>query len=206
MESILKSPRTDFRKQTAFTLLEILVVVTIVLLMMTLALPAINSVVTGYHISDTGARLAALIERGRTHATVSQQIVGVRFFQGSAPGEFTTVVLVKMVPDSDWSLTTNALSRPFHITESLVLSQSHSSLLTEDSSAGSGTATLSGHTARPYRDFLIFPDGSTSLTNFTPNPYLAVLSRQDFENNVEPLNPLILSIDPVTCRVTTYRK
>lgn len=206
MEPILKMPPTHLRKPAGFTLLEILVVVAIVLIMMTLTLPTINSVITGHRISDTGARLAALIERARTHATVSQRIVGVRFFQGTDSGEFTAVALVEMTPDSDRSLATNALSRPFHVPESLILSQAHSSLLSADSSAGSGNSILSGQEARPYRDFLIFPDGSTSLTNFTPNPYLAVLSRHDSDSGNEPVNPLILSIDPVTCRVTTHRK
>lgn len=206
MEPILTRPSPPFRHPAGFTLLEILIVVAIVLLMTTLTLPVINSVVTGHRIADTGARVAALIERARIHATVSHRIVGVRFFQGTNSAEFTAVALVEMIPNSDRTLATNTLSRPFHLPETLILSQAHSSLLGTNSSVGTGSASLSGSNPRPFRDFLIFPDGSTSLVNFPSNPHLAVLSRMDAKKTDGPANPFVLSIDPLTCRVTTHRK
>lgn len=190
-----------------FSLVELLVVVAISILLMVLVTPTISSVMNSQRITDTGSRLAALIERGRMHATVRHRIVGVRFFENPTnSAEFTAADLVELVPDSaaPQTLHTNALSRLFRFSEPVVLSQGHSSLLATDSSAGIGTANVPGEGIRSYRDFLIFPDGSTSLSNFATNPNLGVLTRGDASE--DPKNPLVISLDPLTCRISIYRK
>jgi len=194
---------TGHARRGGFSLLELLAVIAIISILMVLVVPALNSIVTNYRITDTAARLAAMIERGRIHATVTQRVVGVRFFAGSNPEEFTATTLVEMTPvPGTNAMTTNLLTRYFRFPEPIILSKSHSSLLADGSAAGTNSTAVPGDGVRAYRDFCIFPDGSTSLSNFSTNPCLGILKRTD----TTPDNPCVLSIDPVTCRVTTYRK
>ncbi len=194
--------------RAAFSLLELLVVVAIVIGLAAMVVPSISSLLSSHRITDTGARISALIERGRMHATVRHCVVGVRFFESSQnSGEFVAASLVEIItdPDSSNSLHTNTLSRPFRFPEPIILSQAHSSLLTPDPSAENGSDTVNGLGMLFYRDFLIFPDGSTSLAPSSINPYLGVLDRRDIAND-DARNPLFLSIDPRTCRISTFRK
>ncbi len=191
----------------AFSLIELLTVIAIAAILTVMVAPTVHSILVSSQVTDTGARLAALIEQARMHAAVHNCTTGVRFFENpQAAGEFIAASLVGMVPDANGqSLQTNDIVRLFRFPESVVLSADHSSLLETDSSAGNGTARMPGGVTLSYRDFLIYPDGATSLGTVTNHPYLGVLERRDAATDA-PANPLVLSLDPFTCRVTTFRK
>lgn len=195
------------RDATAFSLIELLAVIAIAAILMVMVAPTVHSILVSSQVTDTGARLAALIEQARMHAAVHNCTTGVRFFENpQAAGEFIAASLVGMVPDAKGqSLRTNDIVRLFRFPESVVLSAGHSSLLETDSSAGSGTAQVSGGATLSYRDFLISPDGSTSLAPTSVNPYLGIVARREAALS-DPANPLVLSLDPLTCRVTVFRK
>jgi len=213
MEPILIAPSssTESHRRGGFTLLELMLVMAIISILLVMAVPAVNSTATNYRLTDTTARIAAMIEFGRIHATAMQRVVDMRFFVSSNSNtEYTAAALFEMTPVSGsttTTLTTKQLTPYFRFSEPIILSKIHSSLLFDNSTAGSGSATIPGNSApSAYRDFLIFPDGSTSLTTSGTNPYLGILSRPDASHSGNPNNPCVLSIDPATCRVTTYRK
>ena len=179
----------------------------IALVLLGLTLPALQNLNRNLGITDAGNRLAALMERARNHATTTQTVVAVRFFEAGSDAEYNTVALFALnaLESDPLTHTSEPISSPLRLPEPLIVSRSLSSAM-DGGAMGSGTGAPPGGAASGYREFLIFPNGATSLPSTEVNPYLCIAARHDAEANAGVKNPCVLSIDPVTSRVTIYRK
>lgn len=192
----------------AFSLVEMLVVVTILVLLLVLATPALRSVANGYALTDAGQRLSAQIERARMHATTTQNITVMRFF--ATPGEnvregLTAFGLFEIVTPEGGGApvsVTNPIVRTTRLREPVLISWENSSAL-QNNNIVALSAALAGSGAVSCLELYFFPDGSTSLAADTPNPYFTLLTKQDIG---ELGNPFVVSLDPLTSRSTIYRR
>jgi hypothetical protein len=91
----------------------------------------------------------------------------------------------------------------------LIIHASRSSIFATDSGAVSKTVDVASsiEPGKACRDFYLFPNGTTSLNALSPNPHLCLMTRPDaLQSDAEIRNPLVISIDPVTSRLTIYRR
>jgi prepilin-type N-terminal cleavage/methylation domain-containing protein len=70
--------RTDLRRSSGFSLLEMLVVLAITLVVAAMAMPMIGNMVSAYQVRQSAAELAGLFQRARIAAVRSNQAVRVR--------------------------------------------------------------------------------------------------------------------------------
>jgi len=199
--------KSSLGPRNGFTLVELLAVLAIVLVLLGLTLPALQNVNRSFGLTDAGNRLAALIERARSHSTTTQEVVAIRFFEANSDGEYDKVALIAMnATEADpLAHTSESLTPLLRLPEPLIISKPLSSAMDSDAMR-TGTGTLPGGASAPYREFLIFPNGTTSLPSTAVNPCLCIATRRDAADGSEVKNPCVLSIDPVTSRITIYRR
>jgi len=198
----------------AFTLIEILLVIAIVLILLSLVLPAMRSVLESYQLRQAGSRIAAMIEEARIEAVTMQKVTAVRFIQGSKETEFSSVGIVRITFDpsnpADPGGNKEVLhGRLFRLPEPVIIDAPRSSIFEADSGIVSKTvdAAPAAEAGKTCRDFYLFPNGTTSLNARSPNPHLCLMTRPDaLRSDAEIRNPLVISIDPVTSRLTIYQR
>ncbi len=188
-----------------FSLLEVLLVAAIIGLVAALTLPAFRDMASSSLLRDFSQRVSALLEFARVHATTTQNPTAVRFYQ-EASGEFEIVEILEFATVNGSSVT-NRVSRALALPDSLVISSSLSTLLQPSQGLREGTAGPGPFDGRPYREFLIFPDGSTSLTQRAhPHPNLCLGLRRDLESADGPVHPIGIVLDPLTSRISTFER
>lgn len=193
----------------AFSLVEMLVVAAIMLILMTLALFATQSIANGYRLGSAGNQFVALLERARIHATTTQKVAVFRLYADPDTKDPQTglraLQVLERVPDPAAPLAAPVIrpvSRIFRLENPLIVSWSHSSALS-NSNLVAGTTNLAGTSNLPYREFYVFPDGSTSLSATAVNPYFTLVTARD---DIALKNPAVVSLDPVTARATLFRR
>jgi uncharacterized protein (TIGR02596 family) len=190
-----------------FTIVELLVVMSILVVLLSLVVTPVKSILDRHHLTGAGSQVSALVERARIHATTTQRVTSLRFYPDTttkAIGHgFRNIGVYEITPNTTGTgLNAKPITRNFKFNEPVIVSSSRSSAF-QNATIISGTGTLQRVAAVPYREIYFYPDGSTSLTASSPNPYFTVVSLRDEENLT---NPFVISLDPVTSRVTIFRR
>ncbi len=144
-------------RPTAFTLVEMLVVLAIVGLIATLVIPAVTSILRGLQISQNGQLIESQLDLARQAALTNNRSVEVRLCQVNGSGKFSAL-LPLLVTTTVNTVNLNQpvyqpIGKPTFISDSVVI----------DSGTGSGT-TLST---------LVSPNGATAaapITNYSNPP------------------------------------
>ncbi len=217
----LSNPRTPSR---AFTLVEMLVVLAIIVIVSALAIPMIQGTTRAYQLNATGQAMINQLTLARQNALSSSHLVEVRFYQlpdynqpstGSPSVYRAMQCLTEGDPTASGSITLTALSKPFLFPVPVVLSTTTSPnnvspLLSAAPTPPSSTDPLLPNYGSNYKysAFHFKPDGSTDLTNSsagTPqNSITLVLENDKAGASGLPANYETLQIDPVIGSVRRF--
>ena len=199
----MTAPRS-FRK-TAFSLVEILVVVAIIGIMASIAVPAFSSISAASGITRGGQLLGDQIILARQEATTRNRDIEVRLIDMTNGAGSGYTALQLWLKDESGNL--SPLGKVQKLPEGVVISSStvFSPLLTADSTVNPGTMPSSGPAAlRPYKGFRIRASGSPSASITTNNNFLTVILARD-ASQTPPANYYSVSVNPITSKVKIYR-
>ena len=214
--------RMSHAEAPAFTLIEMLVVVSIIALIVAAMAPMVFSAVASSRLSTAGQSVAATISYARQKAISSNQEVEVRFFAYDDPDRPGTDVLYTAVglfanTDRSAKVSTGAAA---------MYAQQIGSLLYLPSGIAFGANTtlspfLAGAQAQlfpdrqnsiskanaQYKKFSIYPDGTTDLRLGTQECYVTLVEERYAIGGAGelPRNFFAIQFDRMTGRATTYR-
>lgn len=203
------------RTHSAFTLIELLIVMSIMLILVTLSKPALTGMLGSFQINQAGQEVAGTIALARQEAVKRNREVEVHFYQvptaGTTGGTGTyrgmqlfywEVSPTGRVPHqlSDLRLLPNAIM----ISDDAKLSP----LLTADAQL-SGTVSVGAYKDLAWKGFRIRSNGqlSPTISTGTGGNFLTVMRQTDkvMPGALLPANYFLLQVNPVTGAVRTFR-
>jgi len=216
--SLLPAPRS------AFTLIEILVVLTIISIIMFFTVPNMGEIIAGSKLTQAGDQLKYDLGLAQQTAVKENQTVEVRFYQyrqpeqasGAALNSYNAYQMFTLIPDSTKPSDPKAerILAPIGQIKKLPIgvmipqSELWSTLVTR-SSIANGTEEVQGliptekKTIATFRSFQINPDGSTNLdTSGQTAWYVTLIDSSEIDraggsmDSIAPDNYICLQIDP----------
>jgi uncharacterized protein (TIGR02596 family) len=197
----------------AFSLVEMLVVIAIMVVLMAVVIPASSSLMGGMNIGRSAGMLTDELNFARQTALSRNRDVEVRFYRLGAKMDgnnkqfraFRSYLIEGLNP-SDWK----PLSRVKQLPEPIIITDdsSYSSLLDvggDHKGLTSGSEDLPGHGSVDYVSFLLRANGGTSLKPVTEKWFLSLFSEKEQPTSGLPPNYFTAQIDPVTGRTRSYR-
>lgn len=191
------------RNFSAFSLVELLVVMVIFGIVATLAIPAFQSMNRGRNVAQAGQLLADRLVQARQYAALKNREVEVRFIELEENGVPSCRAIQLWMADASGSAP-SMIGRVDKLPVGTQISSlpQLSPLLTADSSIR-GTMEVSGYGTCAYSGIRIDSAGSLG-GSITTNDFLTIHAAQD--QSVPPVNYFTLRVNPVTGRVTEYRR
>lgn len=197
---------------SAFSLVEMLVVIAIMVILMAIVIPASSSLMGGMNISSSAAMVNDELNFARQTALSRNRDVEVRFYKLGTKFDANDKkfrgfrsFLIEGVDSSSWK----PLSRVKKLSEPVIISSdaTYSSLL--DTGGGNGLVqsneNLPGSGNVDYVSFLFRANGDTSLKPVTKKWFLTLYSEKAVNNSGLPANYFTVQVDPVTGRTRSYR-
>lgn len=192
------------RKSKGFSLIELLTVVAIIVILVTLTIPAFQSIAMGSSLSRSGQIVADQFALARQMAISRNSQVQVRVVwltdspagyraiqlwgQGTNLANFVPLTRMTVLPDGI-SMASNAALSPL-LTDAATIK-------TNDVFPGKGTLGYCG--------FRFKSGGGTDLPFNATNAFLTVAYARNSNASALPTNYCIVQIDPVSGRAKTYR-
>jgi len=191
-------------KTSAFSLVELLVVVAILALLASLLVPAFNSLARGRQLDQAGQLLVDKIVLARQEGKAKNRDVEVRIVDLPLHSTNGWRGLQLWIADAQGVMAPLGRLEKFSETVLIGPGSSLSPLLTADTNR-TGTNNFGGAGSRSWRGFRIRPgiamDQGLITTN---NNFLTVVPANDVTSQ-PPANFYTIRVNPVTGRVTTYR-
>lgn len=193
----------------AFSLVELLVVIAVIVVLMALSIPALSPATRGVEISQSGGILGGELQAARLEAISQNRPVEVRFYQDKA-GDYHRVGFLLKRDDG----ATTAFRNEYELPQTLMIaphtiSDSLSPLLDESASE---EGVLSDIELRPngkqysYTGFQFRPNGSTNL-DANIDWFLTIIDRnhRDKKPGAGLDNFTAIQIEPLNGKVRVYQ-
>ena len=210
--------------QRAFTLIEILVVLTIISIIMFFSVPNMGEIIQGSKLTQAGDQLKYDLGLAQQTAVKDNLTVEVRFFQYRQPdaaldsvnNTFTAYQIFSLIPDSTKPSDPRAprilapITKITKLPVGVVIPMSLLwSTLVTSSTIANGSQEILGllptekRSIATFRSFQINPDGSTNLdTSGTVQWYVTLIDSSEIEraggaiDSIAPNNYICLQVDP----------
>lgn len=197
--------KTAARKKPGFSLLELLVVMTILVLLISFAAPAFQSMVAGSNLTRAGQLVGDQIVLARQGAVTGNAELQVVFFRlTDGPTKGWRAVQIWRLEQTAAGVKTRPLGRVETFPDGVILSDDPglSPLLTA-SPLSTGTAALPSHGTVDYAGFRFRANGSTENAISEMNNFVTLQNAT--ETAKPPHNYYTLQINPVTGKVTAFQ-
>ena len=214
----------SFSAKRAFTLIEVLVVLTIISIIMFFTVPNMGEIIQGSKLTQAGDQLKYDLGLAQQTAVKDNLTVEVRFYQyrqpeqesGAALNSYNAYQVFRLIPDSTKPSDPKAerilapIDKIKKLPIGVMIPQSELwSTLVTNASIANGTQEVPGliptekKTVATYRSFQINPDGSTNLdTSGVEAWYISLVDSSELEraggsmDALAPKNYICLQIDP----------
>ena len=195
--------RTSFRcrRRTAFTLIELMAVMTIMIVLASFAGPAFTSLAVGSRLTRAGQLVADQLYLARQEAVTKNRDVQVRFITigGTVRG-----VQLWRVDDSITGPVTNAVARMTSLPDGVVVSPDpqFSPLL---SAGTTGTMSLPPYGTVSFISIRIRSNGGTENSITAANNFLTLQNANGTTSGSPGANYYTVQINPITGKVVHYQ-
>lgn len=196
-----------FRISSAFSLIELLVVVAIIGILAGSAIGGLNNVARSTNLTSAAQRLGDQFALARQTAVSRNLPVEVRIYDlpdyDSTTGNLMRGIQL-FLPDG------TPVSRPLLFSQRVIIS-TNTTVSPMLSAMDSGTTNFSTYTSRSYKSFTIRPNATLSKTNAVgtfsdANCFLTLHHENDAKpDGIKPANFATVQINPVTSKVTILR-
>lgn len=195
-------------KTSAFSLLELLVVMTILVILMATAGPALNSVMDGGRVTQAATTTVNQLTLGRLKAIAENRTIGVRFIRTNSTASYDRIQLVSIDPAGRATGAEKVALLPDGavIAKSANLSSLLNTGLSPERTAASGTDPSIPNLGIAYRyiQFTFRPRGNTDR-DITQKWFATVLLRRNDNSDTPPSNFVTIQVDPVNGGLQIYR-
>ena len=193
------------RVRSAFSLIELLVVVAIIGLLMTAAVPALNSVLENGRLTQAATLVVNQFTLARQKATAENKNITLRFIRKDTSSSYDRIQLVTLDSANNATpvsrLTTlpmqTAIASDTGLTSLMSLTESTANSTQDPSLPELGTSYL-------YKQCTFRPRGSLDL-NIQSNWFATVVLQRNASNPTAPANFATIQIDPVNGGLQVYR-
>lgn len=184
----------------AFSLVELMMVIAILLILATIAVPAFNAVALGSRLNQAGQLVGDQLTVARQFAVTRNRETQVWFYKisgGMQPG--WRGVQVWRVEQLASGVTNIPAGKPMLLPEGVIIDTTRSPLLSADPSI-SGSTNLPSLGTVDYAGFRIRPNGGTDLSINASNNYVTLQQAQG-----NSANYYTVQLNPITGKVSVYR-
>jgi uncharacterized protein (TIGR02596 family) len=187
-------------RQAAFSLIELLVVVTIIAVALPLTIPAVGSIQRSMSINGAGQMLSDALASARQEASTKNRNIELRLIRTGTPPGYRAF--------QSWVADERGVMSPlgkimFLPQDSLIDSGTALSPLLEANTEIAGTANFGALGNCPFAAFRIRAGGLPDPNITALNNFLTIRALSD--TAVPPVNYYTIRLDPVTGRVTSFR-
>lgn len=191
-------------RHRGFSLIELLVVISILALLMAVAFPAIQSSIAGSRLTTAGQMLADQLNLARQEAVTRNRDVQVRLIW-LAPDAKGGGALQLYSADPKNLSALQPIGKMTLLPDRVVISPQKklSPLLTNPATA-QATADFPGRGALSYYAIRFRPDGGTNLAFNSPENYLTLTAEAE-AGQTPPANYVAIQVDPANGRTRLYR-
>ena len=201
----LKTENRKLKTFSAFSLIELLVVVAIIGLLMTAAVPAINSVLENGRLTQAAALLVNQFTLARQRASAENKNITLRFIRKDTSSPYDRIQLVTLDSANNATpvsrLTTlpmqTAIASDTALTSLMSLAESSATSTQDPSLPELGTSYL-------YKQCTFRPRGSLDL-NIQSNWFATVVLQRNASNTTASANFATIQVDPVNGGLQVYR-
>ena len=189
-------------RRGAFTLIELLLVIAIMLLMMALIVPALNGIADSMKITTASQTLIDSLRLARQNAITKNSAVEYRIFNVPSKDGGAKAYRAVQSLTVDEAGVAKALDAVQYLPQSVVLSgmTTYSSLLAPSLPAGTDSA------GREYKSFRFRPDGSTDLSPVPPQKWFAtIVPERAADSATLPANFITIQVNPTNGNVVFFR-
>lgn len=188
----------------AFSLIELLVVVTIVIILLTLLSPAVSSIMASWRISQATAQLVSAFSLASQRASAENRTMTLRLIASSS-GSWQHLQLVERADDGTIQPLDRLVSLPetMQIATNPLLSSFFRLNAMNSGSDDPAIPSLGG--SYRFIEFQIRPDGRLALDVDKKWFLTLIAQREDASASTPPSNFATVQIDPVNGGLNVYR-
>lgn len=204
----LKTENRKLNTFSAFSLIELLVVIAIIGLLMTAAVPALNSVLENGRLTQAAALLVNQFSLARQRASAENKNITLRFIRKDTSSPYDRIQLVTLDSATNATPVTRLTTLPMQTAIASDTGLSSLMSLTESSANSARDPSIPElGTSYMYKQFTFRPRGSLDGDPLTmpTNCFATVVLQRNASNTTAPANFATIQVDPVNGGLQIYR-